>query len=133
MPQLDITILFPQLFWLIFFFSLFYIFLTFIFLPKFVTALKLRRNASEMNLTRVNNSLLELNTGNESAKQKLHQNLECLSKNFEVLKLVYQTNSTFSKPNLDTRFSTLVVNLLVFSDSVILKSIKLNIKGFRTN
>ena len=133
MPQLDITILFPQLFWLIFFFCLFYIFLTFLFLPKFLVALKLRRNASEENLSLTNSSLHDLNGGIELANQKLHHNLNQLIKNFDTLKVTYQTNTAFNQVSLDTKVSKLVLNLLVFSDSSTLKSIKLNVKGFRSN
>lgn len=133
MPQLDITILFPQIFWLLFFFTFFYVTLTYFFLPKFLVSLKLRRNASENNLITVNKSLVDLNTGTELSKSKLHQNLACLTKNFESIKLIYQTNTVFKTTVLDTKLSTLVQNLLVFSDKVVLKNIKFSVKGFRSN
>lgn len=132
MPQLDITILFPQLFWLIFFFLFFYICLSYFFLPKFLTALKLRRHASETNLTVTNESITTLNSNGESSKQKLHKNLLQLTQNFELLKSTYQINSKFKKDNLDPKFSIMITNLLLFSDSIVLKSINLNIKGFRS-
>lgn len=131
MPQLDITILFPQLFWLLFFFSFFYITVSYIFLPKFLTALKLRRNASETNLLKTNQSITELHSNNEATKQNLHQNLLELTKNFELLKNTYQKNLNFKKENLDTKFSTMIKFLLFFSDGIVLKNIKLNVKGFR--
>lgn len=133
MPQLDITILFPQILWLLFFFIFFYISLTYIFLPKFLTALKLRRNASEANLNVVNSSFITSTSDINPSKKKLHQNLLQLTKNFELLQKTYQINSHFEKDNLDIKFSTTILNLLIFSDNVILKNIKLNVKGFRVN
>lgn len=132
MPQLDITILFSQIFWLLFFFILFYTLLVYTFLPKFVTSLKLRKDASESNLVQVNQALSNLSSGSELTKIKLLKNLEQLQKNFDLIMSIYKNNLIFEKGITDMKFSTMTFNVLIFSDVTILKNIKLTVKGFKS-
>nr|WAX04128.1 ATP synthase F0 subunit 8 [Polysiphonia sp.] len=49
MPQLDLLIILPQLFWMIFLFSIFYFLLTYFFLPLFLKAIISRKKFIEFN------------------------------------------------------------------------------------
>lgn len=54
MPQLDILIILPQIFWLTIFFTLFYFVLTYHFLPLFLKTINSRRYFLEVNRSREN-------------------------------------------------------------------------------
>ena len=84
MPQLDLTIIFPQIFWFFtFFISLYYIILTF-FLPKFLLFIKFRKNI----LLFYNNKIYKLNLNFNKSKNLIINNslnkLRSLKQNFLI-------------------------------------------------
>jgi len=124
MPQLDFTIIFPQIFWLCSLFSIFYFSLTFYLLPKFLTALKLRKFILEENSKK---SILQSSTLIESqlkSKKNLNQKLEVLLLNFEKMNYSLKKTSEITNSKLvDSKLITSTTQLILFCDSIIFQNI----------
>nr|YP_011017833.1 ATP synthase F0 subunit 8 [Pseudoceramium tenerrimum]WQF69709.1 ATP synthase F0 subunit 8 [Pseudoceramium tenerrimum]WQF69745.1 ATP synthase F0 subunit 8 [Pseudoceramium tenerrimum] len=123
MPQLDLTIVYTQIFWLCFLFSIFYFTLTFYLLPKFLKSLKLRKLILEENskkITILSKSLLE-----EQAllNKKISKNLELLLVNFDKINLPFKSVTQFSHEKTDSRIISFTSQVILFCDLSILKNI----------
>lgn len=124
MPQLDLTIVFSQIFWLFIWFFATYTILTHYFLPRFLLTIKSRKKIIDFN------SFKALKTQKNLIKNQgmLHNSLN------ESLTLVRGTlisNWTYvSKPNananlllVDKKISLVVFNVVKYCDFEVLNSI----------
>nr|YP_009365183.1 ATP synthase F0 subunit 8 [Gracilaria changii]ARJ60465.1 ATP synthase F0 subunit 8 [Gracilaria changii]ART65134.1 ATP synthase F0 subunit 8 [Gracilaria changii] len=124
MPQLDRIIVFSQIFWLFLVFSIFYAVLTHYFLPKFLKALKIRKQVVDLNTQEV---------FNKTEKIAIKQNLlrKVLIKNLEVtsgLLTHYFSQLIKDKKNIDTllvdqKISFVILNTVKFCNFKLLNSI----------
>lgn len=102
MPQLDILIILPQIFWLIIFFGLFYYFLTYYFLPFFLQTINARKYFLQSNKIIENKLITEI-----IEKRKLVLNE--LNSNFNQIKSVlffklFHIKFNFHKKSFDSQF-----------------------------
>nr|YP_011017654.1 ATP synthase F0 subunit 8 [Campylaephora kondoi]WQF69477.1 ATP synthase F0 subunit 8 [Campylaephora kondoi] len=131
MPQLDLTIIFPQIFWLCVLLSLFYYVLVYYLLPKFLVSLKIRKSILAENSEKLIGVSNLLSSNEVTFKKKLNLQLESLVKNFDDLNLVVKSSSKISKINIDNKFLVSTSNLVLFCDSVVSKNILFFPKFFR--
>nr|YP_011017792.1 ATP synthase F0 subunit 8 [Pseudoceramium inkyui]WQF69638.1 ATP synthase F0 subunit 8 [Pseudoceramium inkyui] len=130
MPQLDLTIVYTQIFWLCLMFSVFYFILTFYFLPKFLKSLKLRKLILEANSKKIS-SLSKLLVENQLVlNRKISKNLELLSVNFDKVNSSFRTITQFKNESIDSKIITFTSQLILFCDSTIIKSISFYPKVF---
>lgn len=83
MPQLDFTISFPQIFWLIVIFFVVYIFILHFFLPNFIKLIKTRKEVVLFN----EKKFIQLK--NNSVKKQFLIN-ETIQRNFKILKSTFE-------------------------------------------
>nr|AHX02442.1 ATP synthase F0 subunit 8 [Ceramium japonicum] len=119
MPQLDLTIIFPQIFWLFLLFSVFYFILTFYLLPKFLISLKLRQFLLEENIEKINKMIVL--TGNSSLHLK--NNIEKINSNFEKINLILKLKTESKVTPINTKLLNAVTSAFFFCDSTIFKNI----------
>nr|YP_008963788.1 ATP synthase F0 subunit 8 [Grateloupia angusta]AGO19301.1 ATP synthase F0 subunit 8 [Grateloupia angusta] len=130
MPQLDRIIVFSQIFWLFIIFAIFYTILTHFFLPKFLAALKSRKQIIEVNALEVAKI-----TEKSSLKQNLIQKV--LIKDLALIKniLVNNLNVALSaKQNsnisiIDEKIGLIIFNTVKYCDAQLLSFISLRPKS----
>ena len=130
MPQLDRTIVFPQIFWLIIGFIIAYIILSYYFFPKFLQSITSRKEIINLNLK----ESLKLQQVHEKKSIVLR---ESVMKNLILIKHFLNENyllSIFKKCNMDTRvvdlyFSSVVCNLVLYYDINLLNKVPLKLKS----
>nr|ANH09515.1 ATP synthase F0 subunit 8 [Coeloseira compressa] len=130
MPQLDLTIIFSQIFWLILVFSILYSFLLHFLLPKFLISIKARKAIIYNNSSKI--SLLHHHL---EIKQKFIQN-KLLTKlsfirnevnHFWLLNNFFQNQGNLL--NLDKKISFTLFNLTNYHSLPVLKSLTLYSKS----
>nr|YP_010199854.1 ATP synthase F0 subunit 8 [Hydropuntia urvillei]UAD89862.1 ATP synthase F0 subunit 8 [Hydropuntia urvillei] len=124
MPQLDRIIIFSQIFWLFFVFSIFYIVLIHYFLPKFIKALKLRKQIVNVNASEVVSKTRFTLKKQKAMKKVLIKNLGVISD----LLINYFNKLVINKNNYDTlvidqKICKVVLNTAKFCDSKLLEAI----------
>nr|WDA66148.1 ATP synthase F0 subunit 8 [Lithothamnion corallioides] len=129
MPQLDLIIIFPQIFWLLLIFFCTYTILVHFFLPIFVKSLKARKRII------LENSALLLNTQKKFDLRQVFLN-NLLNKNFYLVKSILETeiSNIFSPKNkfdlnlLDIKIAKVLYYNTLYYDTNILDSVPLNPK-----
>nr|YP_009500445.1 ATP synthase F0 subunit 8 [Gracilariopsis heteroclada]AXE43607.1 ATP synthase F0 subunit 8 [Gracilariopsis heteroclada] len=124
MPQLDRIIVFSQIFWLFIIFTLFYTILTHFFLPKFIKAIKIRKQIVDANSIEIS-----LMAENISQKQTLVKKV--LLKDLESIKILLTQHFThlvkekgyLSTAIIDERISFVILNTLTYCNLHLLNSI----------
>nr|WQF69695.1 ATP synthase F0 subunit 8 [Ceramothamnion sp.] len=120
MPQLDLTIIFPQIFWLFILFSGFYFILTFYLLPKFLVSLKIRQYILDENLRKINGrQFLENNTKNLQLKNSIDK----LNSNFEKINLILISKTSNKTTKINFKFLVATLQTFLFCDSIVFKNI----------
>nr|YP_009317527.1 ATP synthase F0 subunit 8 [Gelidium isabelae]AOX48979.1 ATP synthase F0 subunit 8 [Gelidium isabelae] len=130
MPQLDRIIIFPQVFWLLVIFTIFYITLTHFFLPRFLKALKTRKEIVKVN--ELESSLVSKKSIDSQAKSRI-----LLLNYLDIVKKIFSLNSTLNIPNaknlntqsVDELIGVMVKNSILFCNSQILDSIRIKVKS----
>nr|YP_010937576.1 ATP synthase F0 subunit 8 [Grateloupia asiatica]WKW95606.1 ATP synthase F0 subunit 8 [Grateloupia asiatica] len=130
MPQLDRIIVFSQIFWLFIIFTTFYTVLTHFFLPKFLKALKSRKQIIEINTLEIA-EIAEKSSSQQNLIQKV------LIKNLGLTKniLVNNLNTTLStKRNsnismVDEKIGLIIFNMVKYCDAQLLSFISLRPKS----
>ena len=87
MPQLDILIVLPQIFWLIIIFILFYFILTYYFLPIFLKTIKSRKKLSNYNQTINSNLIKDILLNRKNVLSDLYVNFNTI-KSIVFIKLI---------------------------------------------
>lgn len=134
MPQLDFTIVFSQIFWLILIFFILYIFVTHYFLPFFIKNIKSRKKILEINTNLILDLRLKLNLKHKNLEYVLVKNLECIK--IMLQKKIYPFFNYYSKNNLilvDEKLAKIIYYNTIYFDenifnSVLLKPLFLNFK-----
>lgn len=129
MPQLDFSIIFPQVFYLFVTFFLVYTILVYFFLPIFIKSLKSRKRIV------LENSKLLISTQNNFVTKQVYLNT-ILNKNFCLLKLTLETkilNIFFFKGSLDLNYVDIklikaLYNIVLYYDMSVLDSVSLSPK-----
>ena len=126
MPQLDRVIIFSQIFWLFVIFTSLYATLTHFFLPKFLKALKTRKQIIEVN----NNKILIINNKFEQQqvllKQTILKNLILIENTIKNELETFNLEKTMSKVHLiDEKIATVSINNSLYCDYQLLDSIPL--------
>nr|YP_009589044.1 ATP synthase F0 subunit 8 [Corallina ferreyrae]QBL75560.1 ATP synthase F0 subunit 8 [Corallina ferreyrae] len=136
MPQLDFTIAFPQIFWLLFSFFLLYSILVHIFLPVFVKSLKARKKIVVVNNESFNHLQKRLHLKQTSLINLLNQNIIKIRIIFEKNILpTFATDAAFNFDLINQKlakvlyYNTLYCDLNVL-DSIPLKPKFLNLRSF---
>nr|YP_009488823.1 ATP synthase F0 subunit 8 [Grateloupia filicina]AWD77503.1 ATP synthase F0 subunit 8 [Grateloupia filicina] len=130
MPQLDRIIVFSQIFWLFIIFTTFYTVLTHFFLPRFLKALKSRKQIIEINALEVA-AITEKSSSKQSSIQKVLVKDLALIKNI----LVNNLNATLlAKQNshvsaIDEKIGLIVLNMVKYCDAQLLDFILLRPKS----
>nr|WOL37353.1 ATP synthase F0 subunit 8 [Grateloupia asiatica] len=130
MPQLDRIIVFSQIFWLFIIFTTFYTVLTHFFLPKFLKALKSRKQIIEINALEIA-KIIEKSSSQQNLIQKvLIRNLG-LTKNILVnnlnAALLTKRNSNISM--VDEKIGLIIFNMVKYCDAQLLSFISLRPKS----
>lgn len=129
MPQLDFTIILPQIFWLLLAFFFVYTVLVYFFLPIFIKSLKVRKYIV------LENSLLLEKTQNKFFLKQAYLN-DLLNKNFHLIKSILETEilNIFSSKNkfnlnsIDTKIVKVIYYITLYHNTSILDSISLSPK-----
>nr|YP_009317550.1 ATP synthase F0 subunit 8 [Gelidium sclerophyllum]AOX49002.1 ATP synthase F0 subunit 8 [Gelidium sclerophyllum] len=130
MPQLDRIIIFPQVFWLLVIFTMFYIILTHFFLPRFLKALKARKEIVKIN--ELEASLVSERSTDNQAKLRF-----LLLSHLSIVKKIFSMNSALNISNakilntqaVDELVSVMVKNSILFCNSQILDSICIKVRS----
>lgn len=133
MPQLDFSIIFPQIFWLCILFTIFYFILTFYLLPNFLIALKSRHfildeNSRKLNL--YNNSFSNLKN---PVNQKLKENFDNILINFDNINFIFKNQNNSPLSSINNVLSKATVQTLFFCNSTVFKNINFYPKTFWKN
>nr|YP_009511935.1 ATP synthase F0 subunit 8 [Gracilariopsis mclachlanii]AXI97862.1 ATP synthase F0 subunit 8 [Gracilariopsis mclachlanii] len=124
MPQLDRIIVFSQIFWLFIIFTLFYTILTHFFLPKFIKAIKIRKQIIDANSVEIS-----LMAENISRKQTLLKKV--LLKDLESIKILLTQHFTYlvkekgylNTTIIDEKLSFVILNTLTYCNLQLLNSV----------
>jgi len=130
MPQLDRVIIFTQIFWLFVIFSGSYIILTHFFFPLFLKTLKSRNLIIQANFTEAE----------EIQKRFLQNQLvlnQVLSEGLNTIKFFYSkdfllstgVNKTIDTSTIDSKLVSVILNTMLYCDSIVLNLIPLNTKS----
>ena len=111
MPQLDILIILPQIFWLIIFFSSFYFILTYYFLPFFLKTINSRKYFLENNKITENKLIDDVFTKRKLVSKQLNSNFNKI-KSIIFIRLIHIKFNFYKKP-FDIEF--LKLNNKIFS------------------
>nr|YP_009114033.1 ATP synthase F0 subunit 8 [Gelidium elegans]AGW30472.1 ATP synthase F0 subunit 8 [Gelidium elegans] len=130
MPQLDRIIIFPQVFWLLVIFTVFYIVLTHFFLPRFLKALKTRKEIVKVN--ELEALLVSKRSTDSQTKLRL-----LLLNHLSIVKKIFSLNPTLnisSAKSLNTQavdelIGVMVKNSILFCNSQILDSIRIKVRS----
>nr|YP_010881022.1 ATP synthase F0 subunit 8 [Grateloupia cornea]WIA66140.1 ATP synthase F0 subunit 8 [Grateloupia cornea] len=130
MPQLDRIIVFSQIFWLFIIFTTFYTILTHFFLPKFLKALKSRKQIIEINALEVAKIIEKSSSQQNLIRKILIKNL-ALTKNILVgnlnATLLVKQNSNISM--IDEKIGLIILNMVKYCDAQLLGFISLRPKS----
>nr|YP_010620138.1 ATP synthase F0 subunit 8 [Melanothamnus gigas]WAX04174.1 ATP synthase F0 subunit 8 [Melanothamnus gigas] len=129
MPQLDILIILPQIFWLILSFSFFYFFLSYFFLPLFLKTINSRKKFLKTNqiieTQLISNSLKKrqfilkkLNLTFSKIRSIIFLNIFSLNFNF------YQQPFEFAYIKLTNQLLIATMKSILFCNTILLKSLK---------
>lgn len=124
MPQLDFTIAFPQIFWLVIIFFSLYIFLVHFFLPSFIKSLKTRKHVITENLKRLLKLEIKFNSKQSSLNQILENNFlkikVLLEKNVSIF---FKTSYLFDLELVDKKISKALYNNVIYYNTNVIESI----------
>ena len=118
MPQLDILIILPQIFWLIIFFGIFYFVLTYYFLPFFLKTINSRKYFLENNKINENKLISEIFNKRKLILNDLNFNFNNI-RSILFLK-VFSTKFDFQKNAFNSKFLKLNGKLLIALNNSIL-------------
>lgn len=110
MPQLDILIILPQIFWLIIFFGVFYYILTYYILPLFLQTINARKYFLQNNKTIENKLIDDIFNKRKLVLNELNTNFSHI-KSVLFLKL-FHIKFNFHKKPFDIYFSKLNIKIL---------------------
>jgi hypothetical protein len=129
MPQLDILIILPQIFWLIVFFGIFYYILTYYILPFFLQTINSRKYFLQSNKTYENKLISDIFNKRKLVLNELNTNFNHI-KSVLFLKL-FHTKFNFRKEPFDSHFFKLnnkilnaVNNSILYCNPTVLSIIK---------
>ncbi len=134
MPQLDFTIIFTQIFWLVLVFIFCYSFIIHIFLPKFLLALRSRTLIIQCN----KRELLNLKNNFAANQNELSKILSSgLSKIKFFHSVNFLTNFKYISPNrnleiLDIKLIKVTLDLMLYCDEKVLNCIPFFSKTYNT-
>nr|YP_010921937.1 ATP synthase F0 subunit 8 [Grateloupia turuturu]WIM51243.1 ATP synthase F0 subunit 8 [Grateloupia turuturu] len=130
MPQLDRIIVFSQIFWLFIIFTAFYTILTHFFLPKFLTALKSRKQIIEVNASEVT-KITEKSILKQNLIQKVLVEDLALIKNILVnnLNAILSTKQNLNISIIDEKIALIIFNTVKYCDAQLLNFISLRPKS----
>jgi hypothetical protein len=134
MPQLDRVIIFTQIFWLFVILSSSYIILTHFFLPLFIKSLKSRDMVIQSNLDESKNIKEEFLRSQFFINSILGEGLSTIrffySKEFLLKNL---SKNLLSVSTIDNKIVLFILNMLLYYDYKVLKSIPLKAKVYSSN
>lgn len=126
MPQLDIIIIFPQIFWFFFFFIIFYSILIHYILPKILLLLKSRKviiiKNTEETLTRTEKAIKK----NKLVTQFIINSLIVINATLKVNFI----NSNYIKNNIDFKISLATQQLILYYNKYTINLVTLYHKNF---
>nr|YP_010986435.1 ATP synthase F0 subunit 8 [Pachymeniopsis lanceolata]WOL37403.1 ATP synthase F0 subunit 8 [Pachymeniopsis lanceolata] len=130
MPQLDRIIVFSQIFWLFIIFTAFYTILIHFFLPKFLTALKSRKQIIEVNASEVT-KITEKSILKQNLIQKVLVEDLALIKNILVnnLNAILSTKQNLNISIIDEKIALIIFNTVKYCDAQLLNFISLRPKS----
>lgn len=118
MPQLDVLIILPQIFWLIVFFSFFYFILTYYFLPFFLKTINSRKYFLENNKITENKLINDVLIKRKLVSKELNSNFNKI-KSILFIRLIHTKFNFYKKP-FNTEFSKLNNKILFATNKSIL-------------
>lgn len=116
MPQLDRIIVFPQIFWLVVIFVFAYATLTHFFLPKFVKALKSRKQIVEANNTELSNLISKIENKQLLLKQLLLKQLVSIDNSLTHDLLIPVNLSKLNTHTIDSKVGFATFNASLYCD-----------------
>lgn len=129
MPQLDRTIIFPQIFWFFIIFIIFYIIILHFILPKFVYSLKLRKELVLLNIFKTNEISNKISRENTILISRLNLHLNLIQKSIYFNNTRINTiflNKEFTNPvKLQNKLLVIIRENILFCNKHILNIINL--------
>lgn len=129
MPQLDLIIVFPQIFWLLLIFFLTYTIFTHFFLPLFVKSLKARKRIVLKNVELLTYTQKNLDLKKTQLNTLLNQNFDLIKSLLETeLFNLFNKELIFDLSALDTKVVKVLYHNILYYDTNLLDSISLSPK-----
>lgn len=124
MPQLDLTIIFSQIFWLFLLFIIFYSILLHFFLPKFLISIQARKRIVYTNSNKCLILQMQLTERQKLLQNKLILKLNYIRSRIHSLWILDQSFFCLSNSNdLDKKISQVLFNLANYYSLPVLESI----------
>nr|YP_009295186.1 ATP synthase F0 subunit 8 [Dasya binghamiae]AOH77198.1 ATP synthase F0 subunit 8 [Dasya binghamiae] len=134
MPQLDRTIIFPQIFWFFLIFIFIYIVILHFFFPKFLNSLKLRKQLLEFNGSLANEFMSKTNQDQLNILINLNKNLKKIKNsiylNINKINIIFLNSNLTNPLQLTNRVKNTLQKGILFCNKHILNSIKLYPSSF---
>lgn len=126
MPQLDLTIIFSQIFWLFIFFFFTYTILTHFFLPKFLFSIKSRKKIIEVNSANILKYQKEFITKQENLQNLLLKSLGLIKETLagswsSISRIGVNSNLVL----IDKKIGLVIFNIVKYCDYELMNSINL--------
>lgn len=129
MPQLDIIIIFPQIFWFFLIFLIFYILLIHFFLPKFLGSLKARKQLIEKNSSLISNILTKIQYEHTLIIKKLNIDLKNIKNSLYLdpnkIQLVFLNYKFINPSQVNTQIIKILHKNILFCNKQVLKNIQI--------
>jgi len=126
MPQLDLTIIFSQIFWLFVFFFIVYTATIHFFLPKFIVSIKARKKIVEFNSTKILQQQQKLASKQENLHDLLLESLILIKKTLAMnWSAVLKTEADPNLILVDKKISMVIFNMVKYCDYELINSIEL--------
>lgn len=125
MPQLDLVILFSQIFWLFFSFTLLYVIVLYVFLPYFLKSIKSRSLLLEYNSNQMGYFQNNFAKRSESLRKLICNSLQRVKSVMLVLSSDPNTTVRSTHSAVDKLISRALQDITLYCHSTVLKNISL--------
>lgn len=127
MPQLDYTIIFPQIFWFFSIFILFYAILLYVLLPQFIYSLQLRKQVISHNIKLLNEISCIMNKDYVNTLLNLKSNLNMIQKSIYLdsnkINMIFFNLAWVNPSSLDLKIACVVHNNALFCNKYTFKTL----------